>query len=296
MLFSIIAANYNNESYLPELIKSIKQQTYGNWELIIVDDNSRNSPDNILKPFLEDSRIKYLKHNENLGVAATFKTATDNSKGEIIGMLGADDALTPAALQIMVDAHKKYPSASLINSDCYWCDEKLNVLEKYKHYRALKPNEQLIRNLTIGSFATFKKIAYDKTDGFDPFFKKAVDHDIYLKLDEVGDLKYVFEPLYLYRSNPIGISQNENGVKAAQFSIIAVCNAHRRRLGTRKENITKSEFQALQKKWFLRELFYQKKNKHTSIKLLKKALKEIPFIWLNLTFVKFFVKTFFFLK
>jgi glycosyltransferase involved in cell wall biosynthesis len=293
MLFSIIVANYNNEFYLPELIKSIQDQTYSNWELIIVDDNSRNSPDNILKPFLEDFRIKYFKHNENLGVAATFKTATDNSKGEIIGMLGADDALTPTALQIMVDAHIKYPSASLINSDCFWCDDKLKIIEKYKYYRALKPNEQLIRNLTIGSFATFKKIAYDKTDGFEPFFKKAVDHDIYLKLDEVGDLQYVNEPLYLYRSNPIGISQNQNGVNAAQFSLIAVGNAYKRRLGSPKYNIEKREYLQLRKKWYLRELFFEREDKKMSICLVKNASTEIPLIWFNMTFIKFVMKIFF---
>jgi glycosyltransferase involved in cell wall biosynthesis len=293
MLFSIIVANYNNESYLPELIESIIQQTYINWELIIVDDNSQNSPDNILKPFLEDFRIKYFKHNENLGVAATFKTATDNSKGEIIGMLGADDALTPTALQIMADAHKKYPLASLINSDCFWCDNKLKIIEKYKYYRALKPNEELITNITIGSFATFKKISYDKTDGFDPFFKKAVDHDIYLKLDEVGDLQYVHEPLYLYRSNPIGISQNQNGVKAAQFSLIAVGNAYKRRVGSKKFNISKKEFLKLRKKWYLRELLFEKKNKGYTKTLVRNALREVPFIYLNWTFIKFIIKIYF---
>jgi len=290
MKFSIIVANFNNERYLPYLIDSVQSQTYENWELVIVDDYSDISPETILKSYLIDDRIKYHRHSRNLGVAATFKTAIENSKGELIGMLGADDALVTTAIERMTEAHLRYPNASLINSDCYWCDEKLNIIEKYKYYKSLKPNEQLIKNLSIGSFATFKRIAFDKTEGFDPFFTKAVDHDLYLKLDEVGDLKYVHEPLYLYRSNPIGISQNENGVKAAQFSIIAVCNAHRRRLGTRKENITKSEFKALKKKWFLRELFYQKDNRLMSIKLLNKAVKEVPFIWLNFTFIKFTFK------
>jgi glycosyltransferase involved in cell wall biosynthesis len=293
MLFSIIVANYNNEKYLPELIKSVQFQTYKNWELIIVDDCSDFSPEAILKPYLIDERIKYFKHERNLGVASTFKTAIEHSKGELIGMLGADDALVTKAIELMLEAHLKFPKASLINSDCYWCNQNLEIIEKYRYYKALKQGEELIRNLTIGSFAVFKKSSYQKTEGFDPFFKKAVDHDIYLKLDEVGELRYVHQPLYLYRSNPIGISQNENGVKAAQFSLVAVGNAYKRRLGTTKYNIDKREYFEARKKWYLRELFFEKEDKLKSISLVKNASKEIPLIWLNITFIKFLMKIFF---
>jgi glycosyltransferase involved in cell wall biosynthesis len=286
MLFSVIVANYNNENYLPQLINSILSQSYSDWELIIIDDASKISPKKLLSPFLSDERVKYFEHEKNGGVAVTFKTAIDRSSGEIVGMLGADDALMPDALFKMVEAHKKYPSASMINSDCYWCDENLNVIEKYKHYKALLPGEELIRNLTVGSFATFKKSAYDLTQGFDPFFQKAVDHDLYLKLDEVGTLAYVHEPLYLYRQNENGISQGSKGTKALNFSLKARLNAYHRRLGTNKENLLPKEAKVILKKWYLNELYdYRISGMRIQFILLHlQLLRDIPSIIINKTF------------
>ncbi len=286
MIFSIIVANYNNGQYLPELINSVLKQTYKNWELIIVDDCSTEDPGDYIKPFLTDKRIKFIKHSINLGAGGAFKTATDNTSGEIIGMLGADDALVPEAVEKMVSAHIQHPEASLINSDCYWCDEQLTILHQYEHYKALEPGQTLMRHLSVGSFATFKRSAYLKTEGFDPYLKKAVDHDIYLKLDEVGTLEYVHEPLYLYRKNPIGISQNQNGLKAAQFSNKAVINACKRRLGTTKENFTDTEIVTLKKTWYLREIFSARieKRKDDCNRFLKEAFREVPGIIFSKTF------------
>jgi len=254
MLFSVIVANYENARYLPELVRSVQAQTHENWELVIVDDHSREDPMPFLEPFLTDSRIRYVRHPENRGAAAAFRTAAELSQGELIGMLGADDALVPHALERMAGAHAEHPGASLANSACYRCDEALRIVEIYRHYRPLQPGEALIRNLCIGSFATFKREAYRLTEGFDPYFRKALDHDIYLKLDEVGSLVYVEEPLYLYRTNPIGISQFGNGVLAAQYSLMARYRAHLRRIGTTKDNLTASEARVLLRTWYLREM------------------------------------------
>jgi glycosyltransferase involved in cell wall biosynthesis len=283
MKFSLIVANYNNNKYLPQLINSVLQQTFTNWELILVDDCSEEDPINLITSFLADNRILYVRHDFNKGVGAAFKTACDNSTGEIIGMLGADDAISETALEAMVTAHELNPEASLINSDCYWCDEALNVLEKYQYYKALEKGQSLIRNLSVGSFATFKRAAYFATEGFDPYFKRAVDHDIYLKLDEVGTLVFLHEPLYLYRRNIKGISQNENGTKAAQYSIQAKYNAYKRRLGTSKENLTLKEIKALRKIWYLREIYNKRisKDHKACNKLYVEMIKEQPFLIFN---------------
>lgn len=254
MLFSVIVANYENAPYLPELVRSVQAQTHADWELVVVDDHSREDPLPWLEPFLPDSRIRYVRHPENRGAAAAFRTAAELARGELIGMLGADDALLPHALERMARAHAEHPRASLANSACYRCDEALRIVDVYRHYRPLQPGEALIRNLCVGSFATFKREAYRRTEGFDPYFRKALDHDIYLKLDEVGDLVFVDEPLYLYRTNPIGISQFGNGVLAAQYSLIARYRAHLRRIGTPKDNLTPAEARALLRTWYLREM------------------------------------------
>lgn len=294
-LFSIIVANYNNNEYLPELIASVQKQTYPNWELIIVDDCSDISPRKILLPYLNDNRINVIYHDENKGVGGAFRTGAQNTQGTVIGMLGADDALMPQALERMMKAHELNPEMSLINSDCYWCDVNLNVIEKYKFNYPLNDGEHLLDKLSVGNFATFKKILYQRTSGFDANLRKAVDHDIFLKLDEVGKLGYVHEPLYLYRSNPIGISQNENGIKAAQYSIIAKLNAYeRRKVKTDVYNISKKDADQLKKTWYTRELYFLRKDgKEDELRqLFKKATTEYPGLLFKRSYIAHLVREF----
>jgi glycosyltransferase involved in cell wall biosynthesis len=230
ILFSVIVANFNNGAFLNTLVESIREQTYTNWQLVIVDDCSVDDSKSILNDYKHDARIKIIFHEENLGAASAFKTAADSATGEIIGMLGADDALISNAIETMVKLHDLNPEASLICSNLYKCDEQLNIQDLWDKYTAPIAHGSLIIDPSIGSFATFKKEKYLQTEGFDPFFKKALDHDIYLKLEEQGKVLYHPEPLYLYRANPIGISQNGNWFEATIYSIQARINAYKRRM------------------------------------------------------------------
>ena len=292
-LFSVIVANYNNGRFLPDLLRSMQAQTISDWELVIADDASTDESYAFIAPFLSDERIRWVCHTENKGAAAAFRTAMDQSHAEVIGMLGADDALAPDALEKMLDAHRLHQDASMINSACLWCDESLNVIEKYRHYRPLAQGEELIRHLCIGSFATFKRTSYLSTEGFDPAFRKALDHDIYLKLDEAGALYFVDEPLYLYRRNAQGISQDANGMRAAQFSAMARLNAYERRKGTAKANLTDKEAVALRETWYLREMLYARLQGDSIMlrRLLREAWQIQPSLRTNKTYLSNFLRS-----
>jgi glycosyltransferase involved in cell wall biosynthesis len=173
----------------------------------------------------------------NFGVAAAFGRAVDLSKGEYVGLLGADDALVAEAVEIMVDTFKKYPNCSLINSNSYHCDPELKVQGIYLGFRPIPRGVALIDHLSVCNFAAFRRSAYDQTEGFNPTFRKAADHDLFLKLDEVGELRYVNRPLYYYRVTGAGLSQGENGIRAAQFSAIARMHAQKRRIKSGKGTV-----------------------------------------------------------
>lgn len=80
-LVSIIMPSYNTSSYIQETIQSVVNQTYQNWELIIVDDCSSDDTDEIIKPYLKDTRISYYKNNKNLGAALSRNKALMVAKG-----------------------------------------------------------------------------------------------------------------------------------------------------------------------------------------------------------------------
>lgn len=252
-LFSVLIANFQNGRFLDDALDSLVAQTHAGWEAIVVDDASTDDSREVLARWSSEPRIKAVFHESNLGAGAAFSTAAANARGDVLGMLGADDALEPNAVERMLRAHEEQPDASLINSDLIVCDENLEGLNTPSPYHAQQPGVSPIRDCTISSFATFKRAAYDRTAGFDSSLRRAVDHDIYLKLEEVGSLGYVAEPLYRYRGHSGGISQGANGMRAAQAALVARGNAYLRRLGADLPNLTHKEYRALMSTFHQRE-------------------------------------------
>lgn len=91
-LVSIITPLYNSEKFIEETIKSVLNQTYNNWEMLIVDDCSTDSGVEIVEKYQKkDNRIKLLKNNMNVGVSKTRNKAINLSKGKYIAFLDSDD-------------------------------------------------------------------------------------------------------------------------------------------------------------------------------------------------------------
>lgn len=262
MKVSILIAHYNNNHFLKETLESCYIQTYTNWEIVIVDDGSILRPNLDIVPVEFREKVVLFYHEKNLGVGATFKKCAELSSGDLMCMLGAEDKLTPDALEICVDIHKKYENVSLTNSQMYQCDEFLNIIELFK-YEPIKPHEQYLKKMSVGSLACFKSKFYFRTEGFSKDFKKAVDHDIYLKLDEVGAIFFINKPLYFYRKNANGVSQGANADLALIFSMKARLNAYHRRKKKRDVfNFTRKEYKQMKTSFLRKNIqYYLTKNK-----------------------------------
>ncbi len=98
-LVSIIMPSYNTAKFISETIESVLAQTYTNWELIIVDDCSTDNTDEVVKSFLSDNRIKYIKNEKNSGAAISRNRALRESKGKWIAFLDSDDLWMPEKLE-----------------------------------------------------------------------------------------------------------------------------------------------------------------------------------------------------
>ena len=90
-LVSIITPSYNTGKFISETIESVLSQTYKNWEMIIVDDCSTDNTDEVVKKYLKDKRIKYIKNEKNSGAAISRNRALRESNGEYIAFLDSDD-------------------------------------------------------------------------------------------------------------------------------------------------------------------------------------------------------------
>lgn len=106
-LVSIITPVYNGEKWIAECIESVQKQTYHNWEMIIVDDNSQDSTLDIINKYLYDSRIKVYTNDSNMKVAFSRNLAIKNSKGRYIAFLDSDDLWLPNKLKKQIEFMKK---------------------------------------------------------------------------------------------------------------------------------------------------------------------------------------------
>ena len=220
-LFSVLVASYNNGRYLEECINSIQTQTYENWDIIIVDDASADNSQTIYKQYLSDPKIKVFFNGENKGCGYTKRACVAHASGDICGFVDPDDALIPNALSVMVENHIAFPNISIAYSTHFICDELLQPIS-IADYVAQIPvgiKSATLKRPVISHFATFKKQNYQSTDGISPVIPKAVDKDLYFKLEETGSVLFINKPLYYYRHHSENISLQRHSNMAYQFEL-----------------------------------------------------------------------------
>ena len=246
-LFSVLCTNYNNGAFIPEMVDSLLKQTYIKWELIFVDDGSSDNSLKKIAQYSNDSRIRVFSSPENIGAGGAAVMAAEKAEGALMGRLDADDALEFNAIDVMVKAHIHHPGASLITSQVIACDTELQpVTPPWLQNKPLPEGKSIIEQPSVGHFATFKTSSFKQTAGFNPSLKRAVDLDIYVKLEEVGQVVVLDDELYLYRQNINGISQGHNGTLAKALAYQVMIEAYfRRKSSGFKPNLTRDDARAM---------------------------------------------------
>lgn len=123
--FSIIMPAYNGATCIDETLRSILTQSFTNYEIIIIDDNSFDATENIVKSF-DDKRIKFYKNNINLGYSKNIKECSKKAIGEIIYLMGQDDILGKDALMNTYKAFKISENIGAVTRPYYWFDKDIN--------------------------------------------------------------------------------------------------------------------------------------------------------------------------
>lgn len=227
--FSIVMANYNNARFIEQAIQSVLAQTFKDWELVIIDDGSTDDSVAKIKAYLHDSRIRLIEHPQNRRYTAALKTGIANVRAEIFGILDSDDALTPDAVKIMHEQHIANPDCGLIYSQFTRCDQQLTP-NGIGFCSEIPPGKTNLELNVVSHFKTFKLRDYLETEGYDEAILYAEDKDISYKMEEVTKLKFVNQPLYLYREIPTSIGHAPASTAIGRQSMAkAKANAARRR-------------------------------------------------------------------
>jgi len=240
--FSIVIPVWKTpEKYLREMIDSIVDQTYSNWELCIADGSpAGQSVEKVLKKYAEkDSRIRYKILGENLGIAGNTNAAMDMATGDYIVLADHDDRVTPNALYECVKAINENPEIDVLYSD----EDKLDMDGGALFDPHFKPdfNPDLLTSVNyICHLFVVKKVLVNWVGGFRQEFDGAQDYDFIFRCTERAEkIHHIPKVLYHWRCHQDSTASNPASKLYAFEAGSRAIMAHYDRVGIRAEKVEK---------------------------------------------------------
>lgn len=222
--FSVTVPAYNAQDTLGETIESVREQTFADWELVIVDDGSTDTTRSVAEGFaLQDSRIRVISQ-ENRGSGGAYNTAVRNSRAALLVMLSADDLLLPEHLERFDAFIEENSDAAIFSSGGYYLyDDGTKVLSDMQRAWA-DPTTCTMPDLLKACFydmgTVYRSEVFESTGGF--------REDIYaedylfwlLALANGFQHRYLDLPLAIHRRNEEQKSSNAIVVREADIRSI----------------------------------------------------------------------------
>ena len=232
--FSIVIPVYKTpEKYLCEMLDSIEEQTYTNWELCIADGSpAGQSVEKTLKKYAaRDPRVRYKVLGENLGISGNTNAAMEMARGEFIVLADHDDKLTPDALHEFAKAINETPKTDVLYSD----EDKLDMDGGALFDPHFKPdfNPDLLTSVNyICHLFAAKKELVERVGGFKEEFDGAQDYDFIFRCTEQAEkIVHVPKVLYHWRCHQDSTASNpESKLYAFEAGSRAIM-AHYKRMG-----------------------------------------------------------------
>lgn len=235
-LISILVPLYNTpEKFLRDMIESVLNQTYGNWQLCLADGSDEahiEEVSSIVYEYMKDEKaidkttgdckISYMKLEKNEGIAGNTNHCLELAKGEYIGLFDHDDILHPEVLYWYVKAINEE------NADYIYCDEttfKGDDINKMitMHFKPDYAIDNLRANNYICHFSVFKRTLLEGTELFRTKFDGSQDHDMILRLtDSAQHIVHIPKLLYYWRSHAASVASD---ISAKPYAIEAAKGA-----------------------------------------------------------------------
>jgi len=210
-LVSVIMPVYNGEKFLAEAIDSLLNQTYQNWELVVIDDGSTDNTANITKSYADD-RIKY-RFQENQGQASALNHGLNLSQGDFVTTLDADDWYPPNSLGDRANFLAQNPDFGAVYGDGNYCNEQGENLLKFSKHMPNGINgdvyDMLIVSPFYGTGATVlirKSILSQYKISYDESIVWCQDWDFYIRLAAKSLFGYVDSITINYRLHGEGMT------------------------------------------------------------------------------------------
>lgn len=221
-LVSIVLPTYNGSQYLGQAVQSCLDQTYTNWELIIVDDASTDNTPGLIAQFsAADGRIRSVRHNTNRKLPAALNTGFSLAQGEYLTWTSDDNCYRPNALAEMVAFLETRPEVDIVYTDYTVIDESGEPVRLVR----VSSLEELVNRNCIGPCFLYRRAVHDALGGYAEDLYLAEDYDFWLRASIWFRFEALHKDLYLYRHHSTSLTAWQG--ERAHF---VACEALRRHL------------------------------------------------------------------
>ena len=224
-LVSILMAVYNGEKYLREAIESMLNQTYTNFEFLIINDGSTDKTEEIILSY-KDERIRYVKNEQNLKLIASLNKGLDLAIGKYIARMDADDISLPERLEKQVEYLEKNPQIGVLGS---WVEiigkEEPMIIQHKTNFNDIRV-ELLFHNYLCHPSVIINNLLIKKHNLKYPNFLHAEDYGLWIQVAKYGKIEILPEILLNYREHGDNISltlknkQKEQDSKIRRIQLI----------------------------------------------------------------------------
>jgi len=207
---TVYITNYNYGEYIEQSIKSVLNQTYQNYELLIIDDGSTDDSKSVIEKYRDSENVRII-YQKNKGLNITNNIAMRLAKGDYIVRLDADDYWMPKFLEIMVDKIESDPNLGLVFPDYYYVNAVGEVTGVERRFNF--EEEVSLYDLPAHGACTLIRLKFLKDlGGYNESFACQDGYDLWLKFVNNHDVVNVNEPLFYYRRHGNNLTNNEDRI------------------------------------------------------------------------------------
>jgi len=203
MLVDIIIPAYNPGPYLEDALNSALNQTYKDYTITVIDDNSSEDITTIVSRF---PSVRYIRNDKNLGPAASRNIGIRSGKGELISLLDADDIWSPNKLMLSVKEFADADVGLVCGNYQILVNRKKLLLPFYRNPIKIDWNKMMKQNFVASGSTTFRRSAAEGVGLFNEKYWISEDYEMWTKLSEKHKIKYIHKILYYYSVIPKGDS------------------------------------------------------------------------------------------
>ena len=199
---SVVMAAKNYARFLPVAVDSVREQTFADWELVVVDDGSIDDTPTVIKPFLSDSRIRYVR-SDKLGQTRAKNLGIGLSRAPLVAFLDADDVWMPAKLEKQLAVFRAQPEAGVVFCLRSLIDDLGKPLPPRpisRPFRGRVLERLFVQNFVCFSSAIVRREILSHIGRLDPQLDLAIDYDLWLRVAKHYTFDYVDEQLVQYRT------------------------------------------------------------------------------------------------